>query len=186
MTHNYQSSYQSGGGGFKGRRRDYDDVNNSHVGSRLQSMQILSDEEYGRYDKNESHYGLVWQPRYTIYAAVAFLMLIVILAPHRDLSPDSNLPPHRQNSTNASGGGNNEMTSNNNNKEVSSSSNTEMPATKPKNNANNNINNATSCEAWKLSSSFRRDSNNFTYLNVTNFCLREVSSNNKMMMSLVE
>lgn len=195
----YGSSYQGGyqqQGISNTRRRDYDDLGGSAGGggvstnaynsrpqqqqqsassSRMQTMEVLSGREYG--NEFESGGGSVAKSRFTIYAGVAFLLFIVLIAPHRDESDSNFKLPKQSNATGAtSAGTEKDKMSAPLSEESSMESSAQSPLEEPETAIRSSPSRPQFATICDLPPSVQRDSHNFTILNRTNFCLSEVSN----------
>ena len=142
----------------------------------MQNMEVLSGREYG--NEFESEGGSVVKSRFTIYAGVAFLLLIVLIAPHRDdPGTDSNfkLPKH-SNATGGTAGTEKDTTIAPISEESSMESWAQSPlVAEPETSIRSSTSRPEFATICDLPPSVQRDSHNFTILNRTDFCLSEVS-----------
>ena len=204
----YQGYQQAGSSNSKNRRRDYDDLGDSsanhhphHLRSqqhnfssstsgggggnnnRMQTMEVLSGREYGNEFESEGG-GAAEKNRFTIYAGIAFLLLMVMIAPHRD-APDTTSNGNIPNNIDAADAAESDTGDSSSVAEqiittspspagpISAAS----PAPSPTIDESgawppSRPNFATTCD---LPPSVLTDSKNFTFLDRSNFCLSEVS-----------
>jgi cytoskeletal protein RodZ len=188
MGYGSNSSYQGyqGGGGtpnnpYRGLRKDFEEVRSGGSSEpRMQSMEVLSGREYGlEYERDGE--GVI-KHRWTLYGLVGFLLLVVLVAPHRENS-SSNLQMDTD--------GKEKATKQPADTSTSISASTQSPPSSSATQASsddewvvtgapavNDFSETNPSAAFisdcHLPPTFRLGADNNIYLNVTNYCLAEV------------
>jgi hypothetical protein len=185
MGYGSNNSYQGGGGvpnnPYRVRRKDFEELRSGRSSApQMQSMQVLSGREYGIEYETDGE-GVI-KNRWAVYGLVGFLLLVVLVAPHHEIS-SSNLQMTKGGNENATKQPADTTTSTS--KQFSpASSSTEAPASSsqaelPMTSAPveldlSEMDPSAFISHCHLPSTFRIGGDENVYLNSTDFCLEKV------------
>jgi len=185
MAYSSYQSYQSSAS--KSRRREYENVSvssNAYSSNnrRMQSMEVLSGSEYGNEFElpgsgSAGGKSMVLN-RWSIYAGIAFLFFIVLVAPHNDDTPATTATTDK-NDTNSKKNGMASMPNNTSGMTTTTTATTTSNNAKSSTHSSNDINSVHPIhplfvDKCNLPPTVCQDSHNFTYLDRSDFCLTEV------------
>ena len=164
---------------YRARRGDYQEIA-TRDDSRLQSMEVLSGREYGLEYENNNGEGGMLQHRWSLYCLIGFLLLVVMVAPHQNDNgmmwddDGSDNTTTLVDSTSTSPQSSPTVSKNTKAPQVSESEwmVTSKPVVVDPSDMNPLADFIAQCH---LPDTFRLDLDNNIYLDVTNFCLDQVS-----------